>query len=251
MITHATPTGWQIIYQRAHALLAAQIVQHWRVDQRPTRWLETLAAVLQHDDGGHEWGGTNLLTLAGAPNDFKLGAPSLHQPGNLIKSAREQGQYIALLHSMHVTTLYKDFDQPDLVAFLEEQQLHQRAWRKALGMTKAEADAAYRLLYWCDSFSLILCQRQLPTDGREIEIAQGVDGTVYHARRKPETGGSDPRAGDESTLLVEPWCFEEDAFTVSIEATEIDGMVFASDAALMKAIQKGRIVPLTWIFEKS
>jgi hypothetical protein len=251
MIVHATRTGWQIIYQRAHALLAGQIALHWRADQRPARWLETIAAIVQHDDGGHEWDGTDLLTPAGVPRDFKLGTFNPDQPKTLLTYARDQGQYIALLHSMHITTLYKDIDDSALAALVAEQIEQQRAWRKALKMNKAEADAAYRLLYWCDSFSLILCQRQVPTDGREIEIAQGIDGTIYHVRRQPETGGSDPRGGEESTLIVEPWAFEADHFTISIETTEIEGAAFKSDTALREAIHNGRIVPLTWTLQKA
>ena len=206
MIVYSTPTGWEMIYQRAHALLAAQIAAHWRMDQRPARWVETLAAITQHDDGGLEWEGSNLLTPAGAPKDFKLGTVSLTQPTEAIMHARYQGQYIALLQSMHVCTLYKDFsDEPEFAQFITEQETLQGKWRKALKMTKTEADACYRLLYWSDAFSLILCQRQFPTDGRRIEIGHGMDKTVYYARALPDAGGSDPRSGgDETTLTVEP-----------------------------------------------
>jgi len=41
MIVNPTQNGWEVIYQPAHALLAAQIATHWRANQRPKRWLET------------------------------------------------------------------------------------------------------------------------------------------------------------------------------------------------------------------
>lgn len=249
MITHPTPTGWQIIYQRAHALLSGQIALHWRNDQRPDRWMETLAAITQHDDGGREWEGKDLLTPAGAPKDFtmSLGGAGVDKAAEAVTHARYQGRYIALLQSMHITTLYQSSDDAEMQAFLDTQRDAQAAWRRALGMTKAEAEACYRLLYLCDAFSLVLCQRQLPPDGRQIEIGHGPDGTAYFARRVTH-GGSDPgtEAGDTTVLTVEPWPFEADGFEVGIEATTIDGLTFESDAALVEAMQRGEIGVLTW-----
>lgn len=257
MITHPMPTGWQIIYQRAHALLAAQLAMHWRVDQRPVRWIETLAAITQHDDGGREWEGKDLLTPAGAPKDFKLGAITLEQPAEAVMHAQYQGQYIALLQSMHSVHLFKDFapEYPEIATFCDEQMREQAKWRKALKMNKAEADSAYALMYWCDAFSLILCHRQMPSDGRKIEIGAGPDGTVYFGYRPPESGGGDPRAGSSGgeetlTLTVEPYPFDEKSFEVSIETTLIDGLTFKNDAELVSAMKNGRIERMVWRFEK-
>lgn len=249
MITHPTPDGWQVIYQRAHALLSGQIALHWRADQRPQRWMETLAAITQHDDGGLEWEGKDLLTPAGAPKDFTLSSGGVDKPAEAVMHARYQGRYIALLQSMHVTTIYSAVtDDAEMRDFLKEQQQAQTAWRKQLGMTKADAEACYRLMYLCDAFSLVLCQRQLPTDGRQIEIGSGPDATVYYARRLPQTGSSDPNAesGDMTALTVEPWPFEPDSFEIGIEATTIRGLTFESDAALVDAMQNGEIDALTW-----
>ena len=249
MIIHPTPTGWQIIYQRAHALLAGQIALHWRADQRPERWLETLAAITQHDDAGREWEGKDLLTPAGAPKDFTMGAAGVEKPAQAVTHARYQGRYVALLQSMHVTALYSTATaDAEMRAFLDEQQKAQAAWRKALGMTKAEAEACYRLLYLCDAFSLVLCQRQLPVDGRRIEIGEGPDGQPYSARRLPHSGASDPsaEAGDVTELTVEPWPFEPEAFEIGIEATTVRGLTFDGDAALVDAMQNGEIDALRW-----
>lgn len=249
MIVHPTPTGWQIIYQRAHALLAGQIALQWRADQRPTRWLETLAAIIQHDDAGREWEGKDLLTPAGAPRDFTMNSAGVDKPAGAVRHARYQGRYVALLQSMHVTALYSaSTDDAAMRAFLDEQRAAQAAWRKALGLTKAEAEACYRLLYLCDAFSLVLCQRQLPTDGRHIEIGRGPDGETYAARRLPQTGASDPsaEAGDCVDLTVEPWPFVPDAFEIGIEATTVDGLTFESDEALVEAMRNGQIDRLRW-----
>jgi hypothetical protein len=72
MIVNPTQTGWEVIYQPAHALLATTIASHWWEDQRPTRWIETLVALAQHDDETENWTGCDHLTEAGAPLDFAL-----------------------------------------------------------------------------------------------------------------------------------------------------------------------------------
>lgn len=257
MITHPTPTGWQIIYQRAHALLGAQIIAHWHPDLRPayarTHWQATLAAIAQHDDAGREWEGENLLTPAGAPKDFRISEANTRQPRLSVQHAQYQGRYLALLQSMHVSTLYADFiDQPDFAPLLAEMTDQQQVWRRALGLKKADADACYRLLKWADSCSLILCQRHLPTDGRAIEIETGPDGRSYLIRVLPSSDGHDPRAAAGDTqVTVDPWPFEPPAFTVQIESTQIDGLTFARDADLVAAMQAGTITPLIWHFSRA
>ena len=73
MIVNPTPTGWQIIYQQAHALLAAQLAWAWPPFLPPDRWVGLLAAIAQHDDEQAAWhgrGGHHGLTPAGAPANF-------------------------------------------------------------------------------------------------------------------------------------------------------------------------------------
>lgn len=63
MIAHPTATGWEIIYHRAHALLAAQIAARWGRESRPARLVETIAAISHHDDLEREWGGATQVTF--------------------------------------------------------------------------------------------------------------------------------------------------------------------------------------------
>lgn len=71
MIVNPTQTDWEIIYHRAHALLAAQIAGQWCREKTPPRLYETIAAISHHDDLEREWERQNL-TEAGAPMDFTL-----------------------------------------------------------------------------------------------------------------------------------------------------------------------------------
>ena len=71
MIANLTATGWEIIYHRAHALLAAQLGGQWKRSKSPLRLYETIAAISHHDDLEKEWE-EDILTEAGAPLDFTL-----------------------------------------------------------------------------------------------------------------------------------------------------------------------------------
>jgi hypothetical protein len=92
MIVNLQSDGWEIIYHRAHALLAAQIAGHWDLSKKTYRLYETIAAIAHHDNLEKEWE-ENQLTEAGAPARRRcpisraLGgpadfyAPVLSQPG--------------------------------------------------------------------------------------------------------------------------------------------------------------------------
>lgn len=82
MIVNLIEEGWEIIYYRAHALLAAQIAGYWCSSEDTAHLVDTVAAIAHHDDLEREWH-SNHLTQAGAPLDFTLGSslsvPQLYQ----------------------------------------------------------------------------------------------------------------------------------------------------------------------------
>ena len=91
MIVNPTPIGWQVIYQQAHALLAAQLAWAWPPFLPPARWVGLLAAIAQHDDEQAAWhgrGGHYGLTPAGAPANFTQVAFSLEQATGVLMEIR-------------------------------------------------------------------------------------------------------------------------------------------------------------------
>ena len=91
MIVNSTPAGWQIIYQQAHALLAAQLAWHWPPTLPPDRWVGLLAAIAQHDDEQAAWrghGGHHGLTAAGAPANFTQKAFSMEQAAGVLTTVK-------------------------------------------------------------------------------------------------------------------------------------------------------------------
>jgi hypothetical protein len=241
MIVNAVPEGWEIIYQQAHALLAAQVAFAWREADRPDRWMETLAAIAQHDDGQKFWAGKMGLTPAGAPANFTMLPFSLEQATQVMAEARFQGQWRCLLTSMHLSFLYEELrgQKPQTDAFLDEQQENQKRWRQRLKVTKKQARQAYDLMQWCDRFSLILCRSQLPEAERTLEVSKGPDGVQYHVIQQKD-----------GLIRIDPWPFQIKTFVVTVEAAYLHQLQFKDEAELTQALQQAPVREKSWQIAK-
>ncbi|MBE9017030.1 DUF3891 family protein [Chroococcidiopsidales cyanobacterium LEGE 13417] len=241
MIANQTKTGWEVIYHRAHALLAAQIAGHWRRKDFPPRIYETIAAISHHDDLEKEWEENNL-TPAGAPLDFTLDT-STHLPKlkQHISNARYRGRWVTMLTSMHTSFLNegKRGESLELDEFLDEQLELQKQYRKELKISQKDAEEAYAFFQWCDRLSLILCNRQLPVDERALEIGKGPDGDRYDIIQL-----------QDGKVTVTPWCFEDKEFTVNVEASYLSQLQFGSNAELTEQLQTAPMKSLEWTFVK-
>lgn len=237
MIVHQIESGWEIIYHRAHALLAAEIAGHWSRKNSPMRLIETVAAISHHDDLEKEWEEKNI-TPVGAPLDFTLDKNTdLPKLKKHVTNSRYRGRWVAMLISMHTSFLTegKRGESEELDSFLDEQLQMQEQIRKELQISKQDAEQAYAFMQWCDRFSLILCQQQLPEDERALEISIGPDGKRYDVIQLKD-----------GTVKVTPWPFEAKEFTVNVEASYLDQLQFDSSAALTEALQTAPIKTKTW-----
>lgn len=244
MIVNPAPTGWQVIYQQAHALLAAQLLWHWPPALPPARWVGLLAATAQHDDEQAAWhgrGGHYGLTPAGAPASFTQKEFSFAQATGVLAAARFQGQWRSLLTSLHLSCLYEELrgQSAEVAAFLDELKASQQRWRRALKLSKAETDHAYALLHWADRLSLILCRHEVPEMGRALEI-HTVAGQRYEIIQ-PQAAGP---------LTLRPWPFAAARVEVSVEAQLLKQLQFRDDAELAAALRAGQAEELRWVFEK-
>lgn len=241
MIANLLADGWEVIYHRAHALLAAQIAGHWRRADAPERLYETIAAISHHDDLEREWEG-NQLTEAGAPLDFMLDSEaSIDKLEELINTARYRGRWVTLLTSKHICFLQQSRrgTSPEWDEFLDKQEKLQEHWRKELNIKPEQAERAYQFMRWCDRLSLILAQRKVPMAGRSVEITSGIDGQRY-----------DVHELSDGRLTVEPWTFEDYEFTVNVEACHLSELKYNSNKALVDALQNAPIDVLEWTFVK-
>lgn len=241
MIVNYTEQGWEIITQRAHGLLAAQLAMHWKANKRPRRWTETVLAIAEHDDAQIELEADDLLTPQGGPVNFAMKLFEPEHCQRLADFSLSKSRYIALLTSMHMVFLYQKEKEtnPLVKPFLAAQQKLQRQWCKELNIEKEEADSIYGLLEWCDAFSLLLCQHEVQPERRTIEISDGPDKEEYRLQQKPD-----------QSLTVKPWPFEDDSFEVHIERRLIEQLTFKSNEEFKEAFLAAKVKEKNWVLKK-
>jgi len=228
MIVNYTESGWQIITQRSHGLLAAQICAHWRKDKQPRRWVETLVAAAEHDDVYDEWENEDLLNESGGPVNFKQTGFNLELSERLIGMAETKSAYIALLISRHIQFVHGE--DPKSKGFISDLRKRERDWLKAAGVSRKEVDLAYELVEFCDAFSLLICQGLVQPEGRKIEISKGPDGRAYEMYASGEG------------LVVEPWPFERSSFDVSWECRTVSQLSFTGVAEFREQVAKADVI---------
>ena len=239
MIVNLQQDGWEIIYHRAHALLAAQIAAEWNQQDLPQRTTDTIAAISHHDDLEKEWE-KDQLTEAGAPKDFtQEEQTSVEKLTKHIEEALYRGRWVALLTSMHTCFLNSGSDSSEVTQFVKEQEKLQQQWRKELGISKAEADASYQFMKWCDRLSLILSQGKIPDNNRKLEINDGPDGQKYYIAKL-----------EDGSLSVFPWCFKEEQVKVYVETSHLSQMVYQDNQELTEALKNAPRQYKEWIFNK-
>jgi hypothetical protein len=236
MIVNYTEQGWEVITQRAHGLLAAQLAMHWAVKERPVRWTETLLAIAEHDDARTELESDKLLTAMGGPLNFDMHFFDPDHCRLLHNYALSKSRYIALLTSMHMAFLFKkEADTNPLVKpFLKEQESLQKQWLKQLNIDSKEAQRIYQLLEWCDACSLLLCQHEVQPEQRTIEISRGPANKAYQL----QTSGN--------CLTVNPWPFEDNAFEVSVEKRLLSQLQFKDNEDFKKCFLNAEVKEMKW-----
>lgn len=241
MIVKSIPSGWEVIYQRAHGLLAAKLAFYWKVAERPPHFVETLLAIAEHDDGIPESRTPENLTKAGAPKDFQLLGHSAEQYRNVMEIAGSKSRWNALMTSMHTTFLYEDqkYEDADIEKFVKEQHKFQRELLKEFKMGREEAEKHYRFVEWCDALSLLLCMDQIQPEQRRMDISVGPDGTMYQIWQD-----------EKQNLRVEPWPFEPDSFEVIVDYRELNQLQFKNAQELDKHLKKAKVKIRKWSFNR-
>ena len=241
MIVNLQSDGWEIIYHRAHALLAGQIANARKQDDS-VRIFDTIAAISHHDDLEREWS-EDMLTPAGAPMDFTLEKKTpVKKLRQHIEDSLYRGRWVALLTSMHLCFINQSAkeESKEIKDFISEQEDLQQKWCKELEIDQKQAGAAYQFMKWCDRLSLILCQHQIPENQRTLEINQDADGKTYYVAQS-----------EAGWLTVIPWCFAQDKFTVEVEASYLSQIEFTDNKSLIEALKVAPRKYLKWTFVKA
>jgi hypothetical protein len=229
MIVNYTEKGWEVITQRSHGLLAAQICARWNKTNQPARWVEILIATAEHDDVYNEFETDDLLTATGGPKNFSLTEFQIETASRLVDMAVSKSRFNALLIAKHINFVHGD--DPAGKKFCAGLKKQEVLWLREAKTTEHEIKVAYELLEFCDALSLLICQHMIQPEGRKIEISSGPDGKSYSLF---SSGGN--------KLIVDAWPFEESSFTVSYEYRLLDQLVFKTVDEFRSAIRNSAVV---------
>jgi len=237
MIVNYTKKGWQVVTQRAHGILAAQLAAEWKISKRPGRWMETLLAIAEHDDAEEELDGQNLLTRTGGPVNFNMKEFDQAYYEKLLRLTITKNRYIALLMSFHIEFLCRKSAETNAKAksFLKEQGILRQKWMHELNLKEKNVLRTYDLLEWCDACSLLLCQDLVQPQKRKLEISTGPDKKPYYVQQ----------AGEQK-LTITPWPFETEKFVVRFEWRLLNQLQFKSSAEFRKEFLKAEVRETTW-----
>ncbi|WP_165940057.1 DUF3891 family protein [Dyadobacter psychrotolerans] len=231
MIVVYQENGWQIISQRAHGLLAGEICSHWKNENHPERWLETIIATAEHDDAYNEFDEDNvLLNENGGPVNFKMRNFEKEKCDKLISHALTKSRYITLLVARHIRFLYENEQDSVVKKYCAALQKKETGWMKEIALKAKDLTAAYSILEWCDALSLLICQGLIQPENRSIEISSGPDNKHYKLH-SPE----------RYVLNVNPWPFERDQFSVSYESRTISQLTFQNIGQFRNALMEATV----------
>jgi hypothetical protein len=237
MIVNYTDSGWQVVTQRAHGMLAAKLAAQWKAKERTSRWVETLLAIAEHDDAEVELDGENLVTSTGGPLNFDMKVFDKQHCEKLFMLTQTKSRYIALLTSLHMEFLYRKDAAKNIQAkaFLKQQATLRKKWSQALQLTDKDLLRIYDLVEWCDACSLLLCQGLLQPENRMVEISTGPDKKTYHLLQT-----------SSQTISITPWPFEVKRFMVNFEWRLIKKLQFSSSAEFRKEFLKASVRETIW-----
>lgn len=109
MIVRKSSKGLHIVYQAAHGLLAGKIAQELKLDYRTDPWLDTLIAIIEHDDHQLDFEEKKYLSDLGIPLDFAENQISiekiLERAERVIGQAKSKSIWTAMLVSFHLDFL--------------------------------------------------------------------------------------------------------------------------------------------------
>ncbi|MCF0059661.1 DUF3891 family protein [Dyadobacter sp. CY356] len=219
MIVNYTESGWNIISQRAHGLLAGQICFNLKAKLRQEIWMETIVATIEHDDVFYEYeNDESLLNNNGGPINFKMREFEEKKCEKLLQMALSKSTYIALLTSRHIQFLHDDSEDQTARKYCQNLKKTDKKWIKIAACTADEISDAYAILQWCDAFSLLICQQLIQPENRKIEISTGT-GNLCYMLYTPKP----------NVLTVDPWPFETDSFEIHYESKTISKLEFKSE----------------------
>lgn len=244
LIIKNTNDGWHIIYQAAHGLLAGKIANHLDHRFRNRYWSETFTAITEHDDHQLNFDEKDYLNELGVPVNFTENKVSnekaLERAKRIYHKSLAKSKWTTLMVYFHLNFLYGDMEYETMQAFLKKSSTIKPTTYKLYGVNEEEAEATYQILRFCDRLSLILCQDEIPSSERDLEINTSIENKTYKVSKR-----------DTGEITVAPWCFQEDSFELSVEERILQKASFETNHKLKEALEKAEVTLKTWQFKRA
>jgi hypothetical protein len=223
MIVRPAGDAVHLITQPDHAALARRIMDHWRPIAGEPRRASILHAIGEHDNGWREPDREPLLGADGRVVDFVHAPAAVRQqawPRAVERLAADP--WAAALVAQHAIAVYDRLrPDPAWTAFFGEMEASRDRLVEAAGLTLDELLPDYVYVRLGDLISLTFC-------------AGWRDEQPYDHWRV--------RLDADNAVTVTPFEFDATAFAFEVEAVELSGGPFASDAALRAALDAARRV---------
>ncbi|MEX2569420.1 MAG: DUF3891 family protein, partial [Cyclobacteriaceae bacterium] len=76
----------------------------------------------------------------------------------------------------------------------------------------------------------ILCKDEVPENGRSLEINQSINDQTFFVSKD-----------SKERVMIDPWCFIEESFDLSVETRYVEQATFSSGAALQSTLDKTEV----------
>lgn len=245
MIVRNSSEGWHIIYQAAHGILAGKLANELLVKLRPLHWMETLTAIIEHDDQQLNFKEKSYLNDLGMPVDFtedhQTEEQILERARRILDKAAHKSKWTAMLVSLHIDFLYnrEEYLDEKLREFFASQEKARKEYYAYYNIEAEEAGQAYDVLRFCDRCSLILCKDEVPAFGRSVEINKTIQKKEYMLHQNKD-----------HSITVKPWCFEKKEFEISVEEQLLKKASFKDDAEFHESLLQAETKTRSWKFKK-
>lgn len=222
--------GWEIIYQRNHALLAAEMLADWPEEERPQPWFQLLNACSQHDHGWMENEKDPLVDEYGHPVDFlhMTTESSITMSRRNLRNAEAQSRWCGILVARHLEYLFGFKNEPGTEQFVAEVRGLRHGWMGEIGESVENVEQMYELLCWADTLSLLVCCQ--PSEFTE-SLRLKAQGQEYQAR---EVG--------EGVWTVEPWPYRHARLHLDYEVRLLKSERFETADALRDALASSHVI---------
>ena len=246
MLINFIDKGLEVISHPAHGLLSGKIAQKINSEYRLENWLETLVAIVEHDDEQLSPKQKNCISKIGMPLDFLNNSvpveKSLEHAKAVFDKVLLKSSWAAMVLSHHLEFLYEDTAQEskDFKEFLAEMKQFRKVMYSLHRVHQNEVEEIYQIMVFSDRLSLILCQNKIPQLGRELEINESIDGVKYFVSKL-----------DNGAITVRPWIFENDNFEISVDARLLKEIKFKNEKHFTNTLTAAPIYLKSWKFSKS